>query len=194
MSLVQPNQTYTYQDYVQWNDDQRWELIDGVPHNMSPAPNTSHQRLVSRLTSFFNQKLNGKKCEVFPLPTDVILSDYDVVQPDVLVVCSPEKVKEKGIFGAPDLVIEIVSPSSSRRDRWDKKALYEKYGVKEYLQFDPDAKYAEQYVLDKNGKYSSGDAFADKDSISLQSLDGLELRLQEIFVEVISDGMKNTNT
>jgi Uma2 family endonuclease len=105
------------------------------------------------------------------------------VQPDVLVVCDPDKVKSRGIFGAPDLIIEILSPSSGRRDRWDKKALYEKYGVKEYLLFDPDGKYAEQYVLEESGKFSSGEAFDQEAKMILNSLDGLELPLDEIFMQ-----------
>src|SRR6266545_1618689 len=125
---------FTYAQYCTWDDNQRWELIDGVAYNMTPAPALKHQtisrNLLTRLTVF----LDGKTCRPFAAPTDVVLDDYNVVQPDILVVCDKEKLSEANVLGAPDLVVEILSPSTSRKDRREKMALYERFGVKEYLE------------------------------------------------------------
>ncbi len=181
MPLVQPNQQYTYQDYLKWDDGERWELIGGVPYNMSHAPSLVHQDISMNLSRILSTKLLGKPCRPYAAPTDVVLSDSDVVQPDLLVVCDRNKMKEHRVIGAPDLVIEITNAASSKRDRWDKKTLYEKFGVKEYLLVDQDGKYVEQYLLDQEGHYTKGTAYSGVDVIPLQSLEAIELPLTEIF-------------
>lgn len=181
MPLVQQNQTYTYHDYLQWDDDERWELIGGVPFKLAAAPATPHQRVSMSLSRVIDTALLDKKCEVFAAPTDVILSDEDVVQPDLLVVCEKEKVKKQGIFGAPDLVIEIVSPDSGKRDRWDKKSVYEKFGVKEYLIVEPEGQYIEQYILSDAGKYELGKAYSKEDEITLKSIENISINLSDLF-------------
>ncbi len=181
MPLIQPNQRYTYQDYLQWDDDERWELIDGIPYNMSPAPTTVHQQISLNVTTFLVNKLKGKKCIPFSAPTDIVFSEDDVVQPDVFVVCDKSKVEKRAIMGAPDLVIEIMSSYSSKRDRWDKKILYERNGVKEYLLIDQDGKYVEQYVLTDANSFSKGKVYAGEDAIPLHSIEHLELPLPVVF-------------
>lgn len=130
---------YTYGDYVQWDDDERWELIDGRPYAMG-APNVAHQRLVGALYFQLHLQLEGARCEALVSPVDVRLprddepddAIVDVVQPDVLVVCDPSKLDERGCRGAPDLVIEVLSPSNADHDRVTKLELYERHGVREY--------------------------------------------------------------
>ncbi len=161
--------TYTYGDYRQWPEDERWELIDGVAYSMS-SPTRFHQGIGALLTRRFGNYLEGKKgdCRVYAAPLDVFFprvreqreDDVDtVVQPDVLVVCDPDKLVAKGIWGAPDLVVEILSPSTSRKDLHEKFALYERSGVREYWVIDPVGRWLQQYVL-VPAKADSGPRFA----------------------------------
>lgn len=186
MFLVKPmpatqQKTYTYQDYLTWDDGKRWELIHGVPYCMSPAPKTSHQNVVGNLFQKIKNHLDGKKCKPFVSPIDVILSEDDVVQPDVLVVCDPKKITEDGIHGAPDVIFEVLSPSTERKDRWDKKTLYETHGVKEYVIISPKGLYAEMYRLQDNGTFDSGDSFGKEESLTLKTLGDLEIPLNALF-------------
>lgn len=103
-----PNERYTYKDYLEWSDEERWELIDGVPYNMTPAP--------FDVRLFPNEKKN----------------DNNVVQPDRTVICDEKKMTINGCEGVPDLVIEVLSPSTAKKDRREKKRIYERVRVKEY--------------------------------------------------------------
>ena len=148
---------YSYKDYKKWNDGVRYELIYGEAYMMS-APGIWHQRIVLSIGSQLNQFLDGKQCEAFIAPFDVRLfprddnSDDVVVQPDVLVVCD-ESMLSDGLTcrGAPDFVVEVVSSSSKMIDKFVKRDLYCKAGVKEYWIVGQNKVYA--YVLDK-GVYS----------------------------------------
>jgi Uma2 family endonuclease len=171
---------FTYAEYLTWGDDERWEIIDGTVYSMTPAPNTKHQRIVLIFSQILNIKLKGKKCVPFIAPTDVVLSENDVVQPDVFVVCDKSKIKDV-IQGAPDLVIEVLSPSTALKDKREKKALYEKYAVKEYIIVDPLENYAERFVLDENGSFGKSDIFAHTEILPLVSLKELEIPLSEVF-------------
>jgi Uma2 family endonuclease len=130
---------YTYGDYLQWDDDERWELIDGRAYAMA-APTLPHQRLVGELGAQLILQLRGATCEALVSPVDVRLPTADepddaivnVVQPDVLVVCDPAKLDVRGCRGAPDFVIEVLSPSTAERDRVAKLELYERHGVREH--------------------------------------------------------------
>lgn len=128
----------SYADLLEFDDDKRYELIDGVPYVME-SPRVSHQELVGEIYFQIRTYLKGKKCRVFISPLDVKLSgekdnrkEFNVVQPDIMVVCDPNKITEKNILGAPDLAIEILSPSNLRHDRMRKLKLYQRFGVKEY--------------------------------------------------------------
>jgi Uma2 family endonuclease len=112
---------------------------------------------------------------------DVVLSDHDVVQPDALVVCDPTKITPKNIQGAPDFVVEVLSPSTSRKDLREKKALYERSGVAEYLVLDPLERYAQLFRLDTEGRYTAGEIYGPDESFVLQILGGEALDLGEIF-------------
>ncbi|MBU0934800.1 MAG: Uma2 family endonuclease [Spirochaetes bacterium] len=138
-SALKAGEKFTLEDWHKWPEGERWELINGEAWNMSPAPGREHQKLVGRLHAAIYGFLENKPCEVYVAPTDVFLAVDDesesrdtVVQPDLLVVCDPDKLVDEGIRGAPDLVIEVLSPSTAAKDLEDKKALYEKHGVREY--------------------------------------------------------------
>ncbi len=171
---------YTWEDFRSWSDSERWELIDGEAYAMSPAPATRHQKLLIRLASAFEIFFRGKPCEVFPAPTDLKLSDTDVVQPDLLVVCEPDKIKPTHIEGPPALVIEILSPSTELLDRGRKLDLYAASGVKEVWLVTPYPSLIEIFVLD-NGTYRRAHAFTREQPFRCPSFPALQLDLNELF-------------
>ena len=171
---------YTYQDYLTWPDEERWELIEGIAYDMSPAPSVSHQRIVWNIVvSISNHLGTHEKCRGFSAPTDVVLDEHNVVQPDVFVVCDSAKVGEQAITGAPDLVIEVVSPATEVKDRREKKAVYEKFGVAEYILVFPEREYVERYLLEE-GKYGSPEIVNWDETIKVATL-SMEVNLWEIF-------------
>jgi Uma2 family endonuclease len=129
------DERFTYQDYLTWDTQERYELIDGVPYMMAPGPTAIHQKVVLAIASQLEFYLKGKSCEVFSAPFDVRLnadeSDDTVVQPDVLVVCDASKIEKAGVKGAPDLVVEVLSPRAESYDSTLKLEKYMKAGVKE---------------------------------------------------------------
>lgn len=171
---------FTWTDYRSWPGDARWELIDGVAYAMSPAPSIRHQDVTLRLSSRLEQSLRGRPCRPFVAPTDVKLSETDVVQPDILAVCDPGKILSSHIEGAPDLIVEVLSPGTSVRDLRDKKALYERAGVREYLVVDPLEHYAIRFLLGADG-YDKGTVFAADELIRFATLESVEIPLWEVF-------------
>ena len=151
---VNRDELYTYADYLTWDDNQRWELIYGKAYLMA-APGTAHQRIVGALFYRMYPHFEGKPCEVFLSPYDVRLfpqeedSDYIVLQPDISIVCNPDQIDERGCKGAPTLVVEILSPSSSSKDFTVKMDLYREAGVKEYWIADPHSGEIHVYQLQK---------------------------------------------
>ncbi len=172
---------FTYKDYLRWPDDERWEIIDGVAYDMTPAPSLRHQIVAGNFYRILGNILKDKPCTPFIAPTDVVLSEEDVVQPDVLVVCDKKKFTKGNIQGTPDLIIEILSPYTSLKDKREKKACYEKYGVREYIIIDPIENYVERFCLGKDGIYSRSDIFGPKEVLPLSSLEGIEIPLSEVF-------------
>ncbi len=181
MPILKENVKYTVQEYMTWNDDKRWELIDGVAYDMTPAPNIKHQTILGNLTHILGNHLQGKSCALFFAPTDVVLSGHDVVQPDLLVVCDRAKITEMNIQGAPDLVIEVLSPATGKKDHWEKKHLYERHGVREYLLVEPEGKYVHYYRLEADGHYGPARVFGARETVSLHILDDLPVPLWEVF-------------
>lgn len=152
---------FTYADYRQWPDDERWELIDGEAYAMAPAPTISHQSVVLSIAKQIDEALDGTPCRTLIAPVDVLLPAPDqaddrtttVVQPDILVVCDPAKLTERNIRGAPDWIIEVLSPASARHDHLTKRALYERVGVREYWLVHPVDRVITVYTL-KDGQYA----------------------------------------
>jgi len=172
---------YTVADYLNWPDDERWELIAGEVYNMSPAPTVKHQSIVGDFYNQLKQQLKGKSCVPYVAPLDVVLSDNDVVQPDVLVVCDPAKITEENIQGAPDLVVEVLSPGTALKDMREKKALYERSGVREYVVIDPLEEYVQRFCLQNDGHYGFCDIFGPHEVLPLLSLPEIEIQLWKIF-------------
>jgi Uma2 family endonuclease len=171
---------YTYQDYLSWPDEERWEIIDGEAYNMSPAPKVKHQRISRNLTWQFGKQSNKLKgCEFFEAPTDVVFDEFNVVQPDIFIVCGQNKITEENIQGAPDLIIEITSPATELKDRREKLRLYERFGVKEYIIVFLEREYVERYVLADN-KYSAPEIFNWDEKLKLKTFD-IEINLGEVF-------------
>ena len=179
--LKTKTERYTVADYMNWDDGERWELIDGVAYSMSPAPTIKHHDIGLNFYSLLRKHFKGKSCKPFAAPVDVVLSELDVVQPDVFVVCDSTKITPKNIQGAPDFVVEILSPSTSRKDLREKKALYERSGVAEYLVLDPLELYAQLFRLNENGRYNAGEIYGPEASLSLQILGSEMLDLREVF-------------
>lgn len=158
---------YTFSDYLKWKFDERVELIRGLVHRMSPAPGTNHQLISGRLFVALFQFLEGeKKCKVFAAPFDVRLPRKPdqtndkvidtVVQPDLTVVCDEEKLDDRGCLGAPNLVVEILSPGNTRREMKDKFELYQNAGIPEYWLVDPEHEVVTIYKLNNQGHYLAG--------------------------------------
>ncbi len=171
---------YTYEDYKKWPDDERWEIIDGVAYNMSPAPKVKHQRISWNIGEIFvKAKGKLKGCTPFSAPTDVVLDEFNVVQPDIFIVCDENKITEDNIKGAPDLIVEIVSPSTAYKDTKIKKDLYERFGVKEYIIVFPDLFIVERYIL-KDKSYGVPERFNWDETLKLNTFD-IEINLWEVF-------------
>ena len=180
---------FTYADYESWDDHDsngnpiRYELIDGIAYLMS-APSTAHQSILGELFKQFAIFLTGKSCRVFVAPYDVCLNslgdeDDTVVQPDILVVCDEAKIDKKRCNGAPDMVIEILSPSTSKRDLLTKLIKYQKAGVQEYWIVDPDEKIVNVHIL-KNEHYVIY-SYESNEIIPVTVLDGCIISLSDVF-------------
>ena len=145
---------WTYDDYQGLRDDTRYEVIDGELLAMAPAPDTFHQEWLANLFLLLHSHVKRNKLgKVLLSPLDVILDEHNVVQPDILFVASSrvEIVQRRGVFGAPDLIVEIVSPFSVQRDREEKAELYARYGVKEFWIVDPGSHGIEVFELKPAG-------------------------------------------
>ncbi len=181
---------FTYANYCTWPDDERWELIDGEPYDMSPAPVPRHQRALGKLFYQLESFLATKPCKVYPAPFDVRFSNADddkvdtVVQPDISVICDKNKIDERGCVGAPDLIVEILSASTAGRDEGEKFRLYQKHAVREYWIVNIWDKTVKSYSFDdKLGKYSFPVVKNRLENLYSTVLEGLEVKLEEVFDE-----------
>lgn len=178
---------YTYADLLEMDDDKRYELIDGELYLMS-SPKILHQEIVGEIYAQLHNCLKGKKCKAFVSPLDVCLSgvknpkkEYNVVQPDVLVVCDENKLtKDMGIQGAPDLVIEVLSPSTRRHDTYRKFNLYQHYGVREYWIIDTEAEVIYQYILNEKNIYTLPKTYEITEDIKVNILKNCIISLKDI--------------
>lgn len=188
MALPRQTAGYTVADYMNWPDELRCELIDGIIYDMAPAPTLAHQNAVGGLFVYLHAALQSPTpeeghgggggtgcCKVFVAPIDVILGPDTVVQPDLIVVCDPAKLANgKNVQGAPDLVVEVLSPTTAIKDRWEKKQLYERAGVKEYLLVDPLEFYLEYYCLNAAGRFDAPRILGPENELRLSLLPALE--------------------
>ncbi len=183
--MTTATERWTYEDYLRLDDDKRYEVLEGELVEM-PAPSTTHQRLVKRIVMLLDSFVEKKNLgEVFVSPVDVILSDTNVVQPDVVFVSKENSdiVKERGVFGSPDLVVEVISPSTLKRDTEDKKRIYAKHGVKELWLVFPGEKAVEVFAL-KDNSYEVCSFGYGEGKVKSCTLEDFELNLGEIFKEV----------
>lgn len=173
---------FTYEDYLLTPDDRRYELVDG-DLLLTPAPTPYHQRVCGNLFAVLLEFVRSRRLgEVLLAPCDVVLSRFDVVQPDILFIQADRLaiIGEKNIQGAPDLVVEVLSPSTEERDREMKTKLYARSGVRELWLVDPAARTVELYT-------ATGAAFRREalvrlaDAVASPLLPGLEIRLQDLF-------------
>ena len=169
----------TWSDYRSWDDENRWEIIDGQPYAMT-APRVSHQEVCGELFALLHAHFKGRSCRPFISPIDVRITEYDAVQPDLLVVCDESQITPTHIEGPPTLVVEVLSPSTQRHDRVRKLRLYAAAGVGEYWLIQPYPALAEVLSLE-NGSYLISGAYTEKDTLTSPSFPELALSLQEIF-------------
>lgn len=183
---------YTYADYLEWDGDERFELINGKAVMMA-SPTFTHQTILGQIYRQFAEFLDDKPCNVVMAPFDVRLfekkgerpEDVDtVVQPDILVICDHKKIDEHGCKGAPDMVIEILSPSTQGHDCFVKLNLYQQAGVREYWIVDPESKTVKVLILDDEGIYHISKAYKQTDTVKVNILNGCVIELDKVFSEI----------
>ena len=182
---------FAYNDYCTWPDDERWELVNGVAYDMSPAPSLDHQSILVNILTAIKNFLNAKPCKIFAAPFDVFFPetiDQDindittVVQPDISVICDKNKLISRGCFGSPDLTVEILSPSTMKKDLSLKFDLYQSGKVTEYWIIDPGNRFVRIYQLNEDGLYDEGTLYEDESGrITSAVLAGLEITIKDIF-------------
>ncbi len=180
------NKLYTYTDYLSWKFEERVELIKGKIFKMA-APSSQHQSITSLLTFQFIHCFKNQSCKVFAAPFDVRLPIpkgdklYTVVQPDLCVICDDRKIDIQGAIGAPDLVVEVLSPNNSKTDLHDKFNLYQEAKIKEYWIVYPIEKLVILYSLNKEGKYYVVKSFSENERLKSPFFQDLTFNLEEIF-------------
>jgi Uma2 family endonuclease len=185
------NKRYTYADYLTWLDDITRELINGII-KMLPAPCSAHVRVSKNITWHLESVVrnNKGKCEVFPAPFDVRFPKGNetaddridtVVQPDICVVCDPSKIDENGCCGAPDMIVEVLSPSTAKKDMYDKFLLYEESGVREYWIVHPKDKSVHVFHLQDNGKYNDGCVYELEGKVPVHLFNDYLIDMDDIF-------------
>ena len=190
--MPQPQEKqYSYADLLEWNENIRYELYDGLPVALA-SPSSAHQMVSVDLLSQFYTFLKGKECRVFSAPLDVRLfekkgdsldSVSTVVQPDLMVVCDKSKIDRYGISGAPDLIVEIASDSTRRIDRLTKFNLYQRAGVREYWIVDPVNRTAAVYTLEE-GAYHGAETYGPDAVVPVGVLEDCRIDLSDVFPEV----------
>ncbi len=190
LSQLDLGATYTYADYFSWRLKERLELLRGKIALMSPAPSRYHQLVVGNLHGFIWQYLKMHHCQVFMAPFDVRLPQsgsspeapiYTVVQPDVCVICDPSKLDAQGCIGAPDLVVEVLSPGNARKEMREKFELYEEAGVREYWLVNPAERSVFRYLRNEAGIFLAPQPLTDQETLLTDLLPGLEIDLGEVF-------------
>ena len=187
-----PQERFTYRQYRTWPDSERWELIEGHAWAMSPAPMTRHQELSGKLFLDIGIFLKGKPCKVYDAPFDILFpkgeeSDDEVqtvVQPDIVVICDRSKITKRGGRGAPDWVIEILSPRTAKKDFETKHRLYERHGVREYWIVDPGNESIHAWLLGPETRFGEEQLYEDGEAAPSTVLEGLVIDTRELFAEL----------
>ena len=183
---------FTYADYLSWPAGERWELIEGQAYAMSPAPSNFHQLIVGELFAKIHGYFRGKPCRPFVAPFDVRLPEAGqsarqagtVVQPDISLVCDPDKLKDNhGCVGAPDWVIDVLSPGTAVYDQRIKRTLYERHGVAEYWLVHPGDRSVTIYRLE-NKAYGKPLVFGTEDTCSPLAFADLLMVVADIFCDL----------
>ncbi|EAX48947.1 protein of unknown function DUF820 [Thermosinus carboxydivorans Nor1] len=191
LAAPKPERRYTYRDYLKWHDNERWELIGGEAYSMTPAPSRRHQMLVGNIFAALHAYFRDKTCEVYVAPFDVRLpaagEDPDeasnVVQPDIVVVCDQAKLDDRGCLGAPDLVVEVVSPGTAKKDMAEKLELYEQAGVKEYWIVHPGDETVMVFCAGEDGRYGRHKMYGKEDKLAATIFPELVIELADVFVK-----------
>lgn len=190
MALPSKRMRYTFADALTWEENQRIEIIDGEAVMMAP-PVRIHQEISGELFFQLANYLRGKGCKVYAAPFAVRLFEKDgdrpedvdtLVEPDIAVICDPAKLDKYGCRGAPDMVVEILSPSTQRQDRFTKFSLYQRAGVREYWIVDPENKFVQSFWLE-DGRYAVKEFGAAGDKMCVNVLEDCVIDLSEIFPE-----------
>jgi Uma2 family endonuclease len=189
MPLPRQEEKYSYADYLTWREDERWEIIDGVPY-MQASPSPTHQLIIGELYRQFANYLQGKPCKVYLSPFCVRLIKGDekqsedikkVFEPDITIVCDRTKIDKEGCKGSPDLIIEVMSPSSIRHDKVTKFNNYEKAGVKEYWIVEPDGRLVSVFLLQTNNRYGRPEIYTEDQKITVSIFPDLSVDLNTVF-------------
>ncbi len=176
---------YTIADYLSWKFKERVELLKGYVAKMSPAPNSYHQIISAELSRVLFNYFHKKPCKAFAAPFDVYLPNHKntgqtIVQPDLCVICDLEKIEKKGCVGAPDLIVEILSPGNSRKEVIDKYEIYQEAGVKEYWVIYPAEQVLQVYSLE-NAIFVAKKPKAPGDMYECQLFPELQINVESIF-------------
>jgi len=190
MPLPEKNKKYTYADYLTWSEEERWEIINGVPY-LQAAPTWQHQAVLLDLARQFANYLQDKSCRVFTAPFDLRIPEanekdeetINVVQPDIIIICDNSRLKKTGYYGVPELIIEVVSPSTGQKDKIEKFNLYEKAGVKEYWIVEPDEKVVMVFTLEE-GRYGRPQMYSEEDKVKVSIFDDLVIDLKPVFERI----------
>ncbi len=182
---------YSYADYLNWQMEEMVEIIKGRLFKMTPAPSRIHQKVALKLGSDLLHFLEEKPCEVYVAPFDVRLPSfsqknediYTVVQPDICVICDKSKLDDAGCMGAPDLIVEILSPGNNKKELQNKYEVYQESGVKEYWIIHPSEQTFFIYTL-KNGAFIPSRLFASGDTVSSNAIHGFTLDLEGFFKDM----------
>ncbi len=186
--IIRSDKKYKYEDYLTWPENEHWELLDGVAY-LGPSPSRAHQEVSTNLVRELSLYFKDGLCKVYHAPFEVRLIEDTcnekycdtVVQPDLSVICDPNKLDERGCRGAPDWIIEIVSPSSASLDYIKKRELYERHGVKEYWIIHPIDEILQVYTLNEEGRYGAPQFYSTQDRATCSICKNLVVHLREIF-------------
>ncbi|MEM8568579.1 MAG: Uma2 family endonuclease [Bacteroidota bacterium] len=188
-SQLDLGKSYSYADYLTWQFKERVEVIKGKVFKMTPAPSRGHQGISTALSAMVWNHFRKSPCQVYEAPFDVRLSRSKisdskaktVVQPDLSVICDPAKTDDKGCNGAPDLVVEILSPGNSKREMKEKFEAYEEAGVREYWIINGLDRNVIIYLLNKKGVFQGQKPFVETDELVSSIFPDLKIGLQEVF-------------